>query len=149
MKLTPQILAMYLGARFVLRIKGTESLSAPMYFGVDALAASLSTDALVKIDPIMILRRLSDMTEEEAREWLKMKYNGVPEIRMGKTESNGFWYQFHDKDGVHVGNNRFLFKNQTLDENNPEQFAYLLSRSFDLFGLIDANEAIDSKTLKA
>jgi hypothetical protein len=65
-----------------------------------------------------ILRRLSSMTEEETAHWNKLKrYNPV----------NG--------------------KVEMFQEHNEEQFLWLLSKGFDLFGLIDAGLAIDAAIL--
>lgn len=63
-----------------------------------------------------ILRQLSSMTEEELNE---MKFN-MP-------------------GGVDIPNERAAFY------ITPHQVAYLLSKSFDLFGLIDAGLAIEKK----
>ena len=72
-----------------------------------------------------ILRPLSDMTEEELQECGNMIYDfsGDPELNDHK------WQDFE------IG-------------LAPEQFHYLLSKHFDLFGLIDAGLAIDSTTIK-
>jgi hypothetical protein len=63
----------------------------------------------------LVLRRLSDMSEEENQEW---------------AETNG------------------ALGNCSRYEDEAHATAYLLSKGFDLFGLIDAGLAIDSKTLQ-
>ena len=66
-----------------------------------------------------ILRRLEDMTEEErVKEYFPT---------MGERDINGGEY--------------------TEDFETPQTFAWLLSKSFDLFNLIDSGLAIDSKTI--
>lgn len=81
-----------------------------------------SFDAWSDLKPI--LRPLSDMTEEEKTEY-KAKFNGMestnilPEIRAGRL------INFH------------------LNSKSPFEVAFLLSKGFDLFGLIEAGLAID------
>lgn len=78
--------------------------------------------------PKPILRPLSDMTEEEKMEY-KAKFNGMdstnilPEIRAGRL------INFH------------------LNSKSPYEVIYLLSKGFDLFGLIESGLAIDKTTL--
>lgn len=70
----------------------------------------------------LLLRPLSNMTEEEK---LKLYQFGFTCNRKGlQIESPEKWHCF-----------------------KPEQFAWLLSKGFDLFGLIEKGEAIDSTTL--
>lgn len=76
------------------------------------------------LDAKPILRRLSDMTEEE-----KLKLYG-----MGFT---------HNVKGLQIEHPK---KWPTF---KPIQFQYLLSIGIDLFGLIDAELAIDSKALNS
>jgi len=81
------------------------------------------------------LRRLEDMTEEEARGFL---IHAKPHAE----------YITHNEYAVHwqyQGSRSeiwFLF-------GPPAGFHYLLQQHFDLFGLIDAGLAIDAKTLKS
>lgn len=59
-------LHLYLGCEFVLKIKDTDNYSAPMTFGVDALAAaSFPQNSDFRITPILILRPLVSLTLEE------------------------------------------------------------------------------------
>ena len=64
MKELKDYLHLYLGCQFVMKINGPERLTAQMNFGADALNASL--DSKEPITPILILRPLSDMTQDEA-----------------------------------------------------------------------------------
>jgi hypothetical protein len=62
-----EVLHLYLGCKFVMRIRDTDTLTSPIHFSVDALKATYATNQ-DKITPILLLRRLSSMSEEEARE---------------------------------------------------------------------------------
>lgn len=77
----------------------------------------------------LLLRPLSSMTEEEALEWNeKFRY-----FAEGSTEQ-------------YVRDRLYLII-QTVNENrgsNPDKVIWLLSKGFDLFGLIEKGEAIDS-----
>lgn len=124
-KLTPQILAMYLGCRIQFRKTSVGTFVG--YSGdsggfvevdMDGTGLYVSHHRVNEVKPI--LRRLEDMTEEEAIEcgvsgaWCDLEFDGT-------------WRS-----------NQFTTK----------AFIGLLSKSFDLFGLIDAGLAIDAKTLK-
>lgn len=115
-----------------------------------------------------ILRRLSDMTEQEALHIGKlaffdsdMKYpdsdytvkkTGITiELPSAYAVSiNNDWYEREIRIGFNTGNiwNR---PDQHIYEriyNQPQIFHYLLKQGFDLFGLIDAGLAIDAKTIQ-
>lgn len=83
----------------------------------------------------LILRKLSDMTEEDQVELGKI---ALPECDDAKSifvlsmESKG-----RNSEGTSI-----------MDNYTPEMMKWLLSKSFDLFGLIDAGLAIDITTLK-
>jgi hypothetical protein len=71
-----------------------------------------------------ILRPLSDMSEEE----MDLMYNGMEGfVNIRKEFKQGRILQF---------------------DSTPEQVRYMLSRSFDLFDLIQSGLAIDKTTLK-
>lgn len=76
-----EYLHLYLGQKFVMKITNTLSFdkyTAPMTFEVTALRAAYDKGDN-HIDPILVLRRLDSMTEEEARECYNMverKYPG-------------------------------------------------------------------------
>ena len=92
----------------------------------------------------LVLRKLSSITEEEIVSYLRLKhnaYNGEYEVR---AVDNGFWWAFR----LNTLNERFNFYGEILDESNSDQFRYLLSKAFDLFGLIDEGLAIDKATLE-
>lgn len=79
-----------------------------------------------------ILRRLEDMTEEEARDFLKHSIPGAEYIT--HNEHAVIWQSQGSRADI-----AFLF-------GPPAGFHYLLSKGFDLFGLIGAGLAIDIKT---
>src|SRR5690606_24598318 len=82
---------------------------------VRTLTPALLHTAFVWSDHVkLILRRLSDMSEEENQEW---------------AETNG------------------ALGNCSRYEDEANATVYLLSKGFDLFGLIDSGLAIDAKTL--
>lgn len=95
-----------------------------------------------------ILRPLSSMTDDEAIEVCKFE---TPKGRWGDIEieeirDNKIWYldgsMFHG-DGISEYEDCFIYFNQ-LDS---EQFRFLISKHFDLFGLIKEGLAIDATTL--
>lgn len=104
-----------------------------------------------------ILRPLSDMTEEEFSECVLLhfgienrdvvfgtinKIERYSEPKMLTNFGTALPYRC-SKDGIHV-------MTGTLSTNslNPQQFKYMLSKHFDLFGLIPDGLAIDKTTLK-
>lgn len=118
-----------------------------------------------------ILRRLEDMTEEEMIQLIQIM---VPDEMEDKpTDEEYILNLFHNDDGnlvncdVAIGaeynvrcyEGQLTIKkcgticayDETGDEqelvNAPKAYHYLLSKHFDLFGLIDAGIAIDAKTL--
>lgn len=105
-----------------------------------------------------ILRPLSDMTEDEFREVIALKF-GVEEsdsrevfnqmifkiqrtreVKQAAKFGTSIPYNAFNKDGKH-------YMSGTFSQNsiNPDQFIFLLSKSFDLFGLIESGLAIDKK----
>jgi hypothetical protein len=108
-------LPFYLGCQFVMKIKDTEQLTGKMYFGKDALYAALTKDESVNIKPILLLRKLDSITDDEKKEI------------------------FPD---AHI-----QYDPDLSDEFTPDEFVSLLSKHFDLFGLIESGIAID-KSLK-
>lgn len=80
-----------------------------------------------------ILRRLEDMTEEEARNFLKHAVPGAEYIT--QNEWGVIWQSQGSRSEIF-----YLF-------GPPAGYHYLLTHHFDLFGLIDAGLAVDAKTL--
>jgi hypothetical protein len=82
----------------------------------------------------IVLRSIGDMTEEE-------KYHIVTNITYShiKFSTKQSAMESFDPDRYsQKHNNRFY----------PDEFIYLCKQGFDLFGLIDSNQAIDQKTLQ-
>lgn len=141
--LTPQILAMYLGCHAVsfagddvkLKVTGIRYSEEDNAWVIETVTDNLYADeeltyklngrgshVLIEDSPFrLILRRLEDMKEEEAKE-------------LG----------WHDRIGWST---RWEGKGMPMMVMTAE-FTWLLSKSFDLFGLIDAGLAIDQKTLE-
>lgn len=84
----------------------------------------------------LILRPLSSMTEEEGKEYAGLFFEDYnPELTKFYNFGHCISIRYYDA---------FL---HLPDEYTPKQFLWLLSKGFDLFGLIEKGEAIDS-TLK-
>jgi hypothetical protein len=90
-----------------------------------------------------LLRPLSDMTEEEVIKYLRLKHNAYSGEYEIKLRDNGFWWLFK----TIASDEKFKFFGEMLDESNSDQFRWLLSKGFDLFGLIEAGLAIDKTKL--
>ena len=111
------------------------------------VTVAYNTEWKLRFDEVKpILRKISSMTEEEAIEYLKMKYNAVAVIECRK-DNSGFWYSLA-KGLAETKNPKFIFFGQIKDTSYPEQFVWLLSKGFDLFGLCEAGFAIDKDSLK-
>lgn len=154
MKLTPNLLALYLGCKVkcddgrIRILTGIcQASDSSTSFRIQTRMDDKSNVYWQDIDMIsLLLRKLEDMTEEEARECLEMKYNIGQGIRIDERRDSGYWYQHLGFDGTPINGRQFIYFIQLTE--SPKQVAYLLSKSFDLFGLIESSEAIDAKTLK-
>jgi hypothetical protein len=81
----------------------------------------------------LVLRRLEDMTEGEAIDFLKHAITGGEYI--AHNEYAVIWQSNGSRSDIY-----YLFC-------PPSGFHYLLQQGFDLFGLIEAGLAVDAKTL--
>lgn len=81
-----------------------------------------------------LLRPLSSMTEEEMLEYARIER---PETSKVELKGEKVWSFYDD------GESFYKWIAHSLMKPIPDQFRYLLSRGFDLFGLIDAGIAID------
>jgi len=131
-KITPQIAALYLGQKCDWLHIETEMFGQRV---IDGLTVEHVREGAFKITPH--LRRLESMTEEEARE--------VYEIRYGETWEKSF----HDIN-IEVSPCLENFWKEYIELYSPEGslligfpdvWLHLLSKGFDLFGLIDAGLA--------
>jgi hypothetical protein len=79
------------------------------------------------------LRRLEDITEDEAREFLKQAIPGAEYLE--KNEYAVIWRSQGSRADI------------WFMHGPPAGFHYLLQNHFDVFGLIDAGLAIDAKNI--
>lgn len=93
----------------------------------------------------LLLRPIIDMTEDEAAEFIHLKGRSImcnidrteiTRIRFGETKNI---IDFSYKKQNEVGSKTYY-----VNQSDPEQFNFLLSRGFDLFGLIKKGFATDS-----
>lgn len=92
----------------------------------------------IKAKPI--LRRLEDMTEEDAFGFWRSRY---PTQKLLKANYLSPFFQVeYLEDGEIKSEHKYIHQLHAVN------FHYLLSRGYDLFSLIDNNLALDSKTLK-
>ena len=131
-KITPQIAALYLGA------KCDVEWLAPYNDDVwEAMEIDHSVIEKLSISHISItphLRRMDSITEEEAREVFAIA-NGY------EADKNSFtsclsWL---------ARENALDYSNKEIEIGNPQVWLYLLSKGFDLFGLIEAGLAKEIK----
>lgn len=126
-------LPMYLGQKFQLRINDTDQLSAEMEFTVDALKASLLPPYHPDgINPILLLRPIGSMTNDEFKEWggnfLFTTYEAICSPLPFKDRPKH----------VIVLENRINTNTLSFIEG-----VFLASKGFDLFGLIKAGIAFE------
>ena len=128
-KITPQIAAMFLGQKCDVEFLCSDKIDSAFEVGdiwpdstIHGRHLSRVKAGEVKLTPH--LRRLESMTEEEAREIIKL-YKGR-DAKLGDNLCD-------------------LWEKQTCDIEDaigsPAVWLYLLSKGFDLFGLIDAGLA--------
>lgn len=112
-----------------------------------------------------VLKRISDMSEEDLKEAFQICYRSVynhdAEIPHNayilRNEIDSIGIVFYEKHSVknwwrylsiEPENILFYCDGASLTIPILSVFAFLLSKGYDLFGLIDAGEAIDEKTLQ-
>lgn len=136
MKEPNDYLHFYLGQQFVLKINDTDSYSAPMYLDADALNAAYSNNSADKIYPILLLRTLSDMTEEEWR-IIKIKFS------IGVYEAYHSYIRYGDRPKhVLILENRLNTNTLTFNDG-----MILLRLGFDLFRLIENGFALNKNSI--
>lgn len=101
----------------------------------------------------LVLRPLSDMTEEEAAHIGQLVYGKPDSVKWRIEHKNGYLkiYRKHYQKAItidYASADLDFYDGDELDTSlrQIEIFQYLLSKSFDLFGLIDAGLAIDKTT---
>lgn len=108
---------------------------------------TLSDRAEIKL----VLRRLEDMTEGDLKEMITRL--SLIDLSGCEFEYDQYWVNAIRKgvvvDCLSIEMNGQIDMMHYTHATNPqaEAFHYLLSKGFDLFGLIDAGLAIDAKTL--
>jgi hypothetical protein len=125
----------------------------------DHVQNALGMDTYSSKGTRLILRKLSDMTEEEWKEWGRT-YGTVFGACSKETWLQQF-EQFEDRPAFGQGKKSDV-ENPVMERSkvvtglkhefytySPTGFRFLLSKSFDLFGLIEQGLAIDKATLKA
>ena len=93
---------------------------------------------LGRIKPI--LRPLNNMTEEEIGNFFDLNVDA--QVVMGNFNSPFFQVEYIDDYGERT------YEHQYITQLKPEQYRYLISKHFDIFGLIESGLAIDKTTLK-
>lgn len=131
-KITPQIAALYLGqkctATWIANYK-------PWVVGdaydtdINHERIGLLEDEYILIEPH--LRRLESITEDEARELFEIS-NGYKPDKNKFVSCLDWWNMRNVIDD---------YSNKEIEIGNPAAWLYLLSKGFDLFGLIDAGLA--------
>jgi hypothetical protein len=105
-----------------------------------------------KIFPI--LRPLSDMTEEEAKIYFGISESAEVYKKNMYDDHSEFLYRWEDRRRKYNTSDGMAHSAVGIAHNcenadmTPTQFLFLLSKHFDLFGLIEAGLAIDATTLK-
>ena len=109
----------------------------------------------------LVLRRLEDLTEEEAKQ-LAMIYSGAKSVERTKGVANNWHYYFcyfgENEEGelLIIAADGCAWYAHYFDKDQPghrnivnehKAFHYLLQQGFGLFGLIDAGLAVDGKGL--
>lgn len=97
-----------------------------------------------------ILRPLSDMQPKEAEEYFKIENSrdGVSGFVSAKGNILVNWYNDNGWGTTTADGNEMIVKQNKLIKNpSANQFVYLLSKHFDLFGLIESGEAVDKTKL--
>jgi hypothetical protein len=90
-----------------------------------------------------ILRPLSNMTEDEAVELVKIRSTTYRWVTAEVVNQHILRFEFE-----YESSRRRRSTTLRFDELSPEEVRYLLSKGFDLFGLIEAGLAIDKTKLK-
>lgn len=156
-ELTPQILGMYIGQKVEVTRMGDYPF--PDNKTIDTLDTVGQDVATFKNSPDWwfgennetvikpVLRPLSDMTEEERVDLFYIIHdpelkNKIESLSFDNITKEGFAIKCSQKSN---GSMRFYIDFNKL---NTKRFLFLLSRGFDLLGLIPAGLAFDATTLK-
>lgn len=150
-------LSHYLGSHFVMRIRDTPRLTAPMDFTIEALMATLAGPLDERIKPLLILRPLSDMTPAEALHFINEVMGFRKQINYPVRDykiDKGFLSFTNPTDTTQPS--YLLIKNWSPEGDGEWIFncsysmrdvIWLLEHSFDIFGLIPEGLAISINAL--
>ncbi len=107
---------------------------------------------MAQLEAVPILRPLSSMTEDEMKELyflvFKRKFSGDNITHRDVGEKNERWVLWSGVDRLFIYKDGDIGADCDLHYYQVSQgqvMAYLLSKGFDLFGLIDSNQAIEKK----
>lgn len=82
----------------------------------------------------LLLRPISSMTEEEAKEFINITYSNLESSSIGPIMVGQHDMEFHSgKTAYHLW----------WSSISPQEFVWLISKSFDIFYLIPSQQAID------
>jgi len=160
MKLTPQILAMYLGCRVLVNDQIHENVREELR-SINEVGDCGGAEIDWRIKNCQpILRRLEDIQIEEAAHILQQTYFDhvtypITDYRLYLNDAgnpvisiDNDWFKHSLTFGVKTGSIWSTDKWPSCNTKlKAEMFDYLRSRYFDLNGLIDSGDAIDAKTL--
>jgi len=135
--LTPEILAMYLGQPVTLTVvKEVSAWTEGEAWVAHVQPTHINWLAEGSIDATLHLRTLDSITENEVREIFGLlSHARVPDNRSIKET---WWKKFND----------FTITAASRFTGVPVIWSRLLSKGFDLFGLIEAGEAIDINSVQ-
>jgi hypothetical protein len=97
-----------------------------------------------------ILRPLSDMTEEEAKHFFGLSDNAEVYCKVNHGNHTEFMYKWQDSEAIYDTRDGKSYSSIALTHDrhllptSSDGFLFLLSKYFDLFGLIDAGLALDA-----
>ena len=145
-KITPQIAALYLGAKC--DAFGPKAVEITEYYskGEDYLRVFpnfIQEIANGRCDVILHLRRMDSITEQEAREIYEISKGDPWETRME-------WMDEDDEDRSALRNywnntDEWYTDEKNMEIGRPRVWLYLLSKGFDLFSLIESGLAKEIK----
>jgi hypothetical protein len=90
-------------------------------------------------DAKLILRRLESMTDEECNELVWIKSSVYERVALVNANDYGIRFSFQ-----YASSSRR--REQVITDFSPEMVRFLLTKGFDLFGLINAGLAIEDKS---
>jgi hypothetical protein len=138
MKELKDFIHLYLGCECVIGDSNVkETIQAVSEYSICTGSNKHGVDSWYKIPSVKpILRPLSDMTEEEKVTLFDLEISNYSEYK-SKLIAVDLWIQRWQR-----------YPSTEFGKWFPKTFLFLLSKHFDIFGLIESGLAIDSKTLK-